>query len=49
MWVRKSVIPAAVFVTSFLSATKAVSKEMLSIEDTPTIQYIIQEAIESEI
>ena len=44
--VRKAVIPAAGFGTRFLPATKAQPKEMLPIVDTPTIQYIVQEAIE---
>lgn len=47
--VRKAVIPAAGLGTRFLPATKAMPKEMLPIVDTPTIQYIIQEAIDSGI
>ena len=47
--VRKAVIPAAGFGTRFLPATKAQPKEMLPIVDTPTIQYIVQEAIDSGI
>lgn len=47
MKVRKAVIPAAGLGTRFLPATKAMPKEMLPIVDTPTIQYIIQEAIDS--
>ena len=49
MKVRKAVIPAAGLGTRFLPATKAMPKEMLPIVDTPTIQYIIQEAIHSGI
>ena len=49
MKVRKAVIPAAGLGTRFLPATKAMPKEMLPIVDTPTIQYIIQEAIDSGI
>jgi len=44
---RKAVIPAAGRGTRFLPATKAVPKEMLPIVDIPTIQYIVQEAIDS--
>lgn len=47
--IRKAVIPAAGFGTRFLPATKAVPKEMLPIIDIPTIQYIIQEAVEAGI
>lgn len=49
MKVRKAVIPAAGLGTRFLPATKAMPKEMLPIVDKPTIQYIIEEAIESGI
>ena len=47
--VRKAVIPAAGLGTRFLPATKAQPKEMLPIVDKPTLQYIIEEAIESGI
>nr|WP_312292665.1 UTP--glucose-1-phosphate uridylyltransferase GalU [Clostridium chromiireducens] len=47
--IRKAIIPAAGLGTRFLSATKAQPKEMLPIVDKPTIQYIIEEAIESGI
>lgn len=47
--VRKAIIPAAGLGTRFLPATKAMPKEMLPIVDKPTIQYIIEEAIESGI
>ena len=47
--IRKAVIPAAGFGTRFLPATKAQPKEMLPIVDTPAIQYIVQEAIDSGI
>lgn len=47
--IRKAVIPAAGFGTRFLPATKATPKEMLPIVDKPTIQYIVEEAIESGI
>lgn len=44
MKITKAVIPAAGLGTRFLPATKAVPKEMLPIVDTPTLQYIIEEA-----
>lgn len=47
--VRKAIIPAAGLGTRFLPATKAMPKEMLPIIDKPTIQYIVEEAIESGI
>ncbi|MBO1512350.1 UTP--glucose-1-phosphate uridylyltransferase GalU [Metabacillus bambusae] len=49
MKVRKAIIPAAGLGTRFLPATKAMPKEMLPIVDKPTIQYIIEEAVESGI
>jgi UTP--glucose-1-phosphate uridylyltransferase len=47
--IRKAVIPAAGLGTRFLPATKAQPKEMLPIVDKPTIQYIIEEAVQSGI
>ena len=47
--VRKAIIPAAGLGTRFLPATKSQPKEMLPIVDKPTLQYIIEEAIESGI
>ncbi len=47
--VRKAVIPAAGLGTRFLPVTKAQPKEMLPIIDTPTIQYVVQEAVDSGI
>ena len=49
MRVRKAIIPAAGIGTRFLPATKAQPKEMLPIVDKPTLQFIIEEAIESGI
>lgn len=49
MVVRKAIIPAAGLGTRFLPATKAMPKEMLPIVDKPTIQYIIEEAVDSGI
>lgn len=48
-YIRKAVIPAAGYGTRFLPATKATPKEMLPIVDKPTIQYIVEEALESGI
>ncbi len=47
--VKKAIIPAAGLGTRFLPATKAMQKELLPIVDKPTIQYIVEEAIESGI
>ncbi len=47
--VKKAIIPAAGLGTRFLPATKAQPKEMLPIIDKPTIQYVVQEAIDSGI
>ncbi|RLD67131.1 MAG: UTP--glucose-1-phosphate uridylyltransferase [Bacteroidetes bacterium] len=47
--IKKAVIPAAGFGTRFLPATKAQPKEMLPIVDTPVIQYVVQECVDSGI
>jgi len=47
--VKKAIIPAAGLGTRFLPATKVQPKEMLPIIDTPTIQYVVQEAVDSGI
>jgi UTP--glucose-1-phosphate uridylyltransferase len=47
--IKKAVIPAAGLGTRFLPATKAQPKEMLPIVDTPTIQMVVQEAVDSGI
>lgn len=49
MNIRKAVIPVAGFGTRFLPATKAIPKEMLTIVDRPTIQYIVEEVVASGI
>lgn len=49
MKIRKAVIPAAGYGTRFLPVTKALAKEMLPIVDTPAIQYIVEEALQSGI
>ena len=45
--VRKAVFPAAGLGTRFLPATKAQPKEMMSLVDKPTIQYVVEEAVAS--
>ena len=47
--VRKAIITPAGLGTRFLPATNTQAKEMLPIVDKPTLQYIIEEAIESGI
>lgn len=47
--VRKAVIPAAGLGTRFLPATKTIPKEMLPIIDKPTIQYVVEEAVDSSL
>jgi UTP--glucose-1-phosphate uridylyltransferase len=47
--IKKAVIPAAGMGTRFLPATKSQPKEMLPIIDTPVIQYVVQEAVDSGI
>ncbi|MDH5140344.1 UTP--glucose-1-phosphate uridylyltransferase GalU [Staphylococcus cohnii] len=49
MKIKKAIIPAAGLGTRFLPATKAMPKEMLPILDKPTIQYIVEEAVEAGI
>ena len=49
MQVRKAVIPVAGLGTRFLPASKAIPKEMLTIVDRPTIQYIVEEVVASGI
>lgn len=43
--IRKAVIPAAGLGTRFLPASKSQPKEMLPIVDTPTIQWVVEEAV----
>ncbi len=47
--VKKAVIPAAGYGTRFLPATKSQPKEMIPIIDTPVIQYVVEEAVDSGI
>ncbi len=47
--IKKAVIPAAGYGTRFLPATKSQPKEMIPIIDTPVIQHVVEEAVESGI
>lgn len=47
--IRKAVIPAAGLGTRFLPATKAMAKEMMPVVDTPSIQFVVKEALDSGI
>ena len=49
MKVTKAVIPAAGLGTRVLPATKAQPKEMLVMVDKPSLQYIVEELVESGI
>lgn len=49
MKLRKAVIPVAGLGTRFLPATKTVPKELLPIIDIPSIQYVVQEAVDAGI
>ncbi len=49
MKIRKAVIPVAGLGTRFLPASKAIPKEMLTVVDRPTIQYIVEEVVASGI
>ncbi len=49
MKIKKAVIPAAGFGTRFLPLTKAQPKEMLPIVNKPTIQWVVEEAVDAGI
>lgn len=49
MSVKKAIIPCAGFGTRFLPVTKVLPKELLPIVDTPTLSYIVDEAVASGI
>jgi len=49
MIIKKAVIPVAGLGTRFLPATKTVPKELLPIVDIPSIQYVVQEAVDAGI
>ncbi len=47
--ITKAIFPAAGLGTRFLPATKASPKEMLPLVDKPLIQYVVEEAVASDI
>ena len=47
--IKKAVIPAAGWGTRFLPITKSQPKEMMPVVDTPVIQYVVEEAVQSGI
>jgi UTP--glucose-1-phosphate uridylyltransferase len=47
--ITKAVIPAAGLGTRFLPITKSIPKEMIPILDTPSVDYIVREAVASGI
>ncbi len=49
MKVKRAVVPVAGLGTRFLPATKVIPKEMLTVVDRPTIQYIVEEVVASGI
>src|SRR6266496_1573798 len=49
MKIRKAVLPVAGLGTRVLPASKVVPKELLPLVDKPTLQYIVEEAVESGI
>jgi UTP--glucose-1-phosphate uridylyltransferase len=49
MYIRKAVLPVAGLGTRVLPASKVVPKELLPVVDKPTLQYIVEEAVEAGI
>ena len=49
MHIRKAVLPVAGLGTRVLPASKVVPKELLPVVDKPTLQYIVEEAVEAGI
>jgi len=49
MRIRKAVLPVAGLGTRVLPASKVVPKEMLPVFNKPTLQYIVEEAVEAGI
>lgn len=49
MRIRKAVLPVAGLGTRVLPASKVVPKELLPLVDKPTLQYIVEEAVEAGI
>ena len=47
--IKRAVIPTAGHGTRFMPATKAIPKAMIPIVDRPTVQYVVDEALESGI
>ena len=47
--IKKAIIPAAGFGTRFLPLTKAQPKEMLPVVNKPTIQWVVEEAVDAGI
>ncbi|HVB72579.1 MAG TPA: UTP--glucose-1-phosphate uridylyltransferase GalU [Ktedonobacteraceae bacterium] len=47
MRIRKAVLPVAGLGTRVLPASKVIPKEMLPIVDKPTLQYIVEEAVDA--
>src|SRR5579885_1983412 len=47
MQIRKAVLPVAGLGTRILPASKVIPKEMLPLVDKPTLQYIVEEAVEA--
>ena len=47
--IRKAVFPVAGFGTRFLPLTKAQPKEMLPVVNKPTIQWVVEEAVDAGI
>src|ERR1700738_2008633 len=47
--IRKAVLPVAGLGTRVLPASKVIPKEMLPLVDKPTLQYIVEEAVEAGI
>lgn len=47
MYIRKAVLPVAGLGTRILPASKVIPKEMLPLVDKPTLQYIVEEAVEA--
>lgn len=49
MRIRKAVLPVAGLGTRVLPATKVVPKELLPLVDKPTLEYVVEEAVEAGI
>jgi UTP--glucose-1-phosphate uridylyltransferase len=47
MHIRKAVLPVAGLGTRILPASKVIPKEMLPLVDKPTLQYIVEEAVQA--